>query len=68
MRHVSLNMIALAIILVGGGYLAVPEQAFAQKPQVCCDGANDSRCCGDECKANENGCKACSGFWGCLFF
>jgi hypothetical protein len=68
MRHTKLNVVALAIILVGGVHLAAPPQAFAQQQQVCCDGPNHTSCCGDECRANQNGCDACSGWWGCLFF
>ncbi len=64
------NMLALAVILMGGVALTAPRGLGAQDGDtniVCCPGAGGS-CCGRECESKSDGtCEACSGFWSCLF-
>ena len=67
MKRLMLNMVAALAIVGGGAYLTAPAPLSADPVPVCCDGAGDSRCCGEECKATQEGCTACVG-WRCIFF
>lgn len=70
MVRTRINVLALAVILAGGAFLGVPGRALAAEAdvkEVCCDGAANSRCCGTECKATQEGCTACNSWFSCLF-
>ena len=68
MNRWKINVMALAVTLMGAASFAVPSSASAEAlAPVCCPSSAGS-CCGDECKAdNDGGCSACSG-WRCWFF
>ena len=67
MKRLFTSLTAAMVIAGGAFYLSAPPALAAAAEPVCCDGADNSRCCGDECKANADGCSACSG-WRCWFF
>lgn len=67
-HQAKLNLLA-ALVLIAGGWLATtPAPVVAQEPGEACCYAGEKKCCGDKCKAKKKDCKACTGFWGCLFF
>ena len=68
MTRWKINVMALAVTLMGAASFAMPSSASAtEELRVCCPSSAGS-CCGDECKADSNGsCSACSG-WRCIFF
>ena len=69
MNRWKINVMALAVTLMGAASFAMPTSAAAEEAvdRVCCPSSAGS-CCGDECKASsDGGCSACSG-WRCIFF